>query len=91
MFRINLGSQRGSAWIINAFQLSTTAHSSLDRIPAKMLSLVYSFLQACLFAMVSPDENNVSETISTLHFGSNARQVQLGEAKKNVRKGGPSW
>ena len=37
--------------------------------------------------MVSPDNNNLSETISTLQFGSNAQQVQLGQAKKNVTKG----
>ncbi|CAH1265491.1 KIFC3 [Branchiostoma lanceolatum] len=44
--------------------------------------------KACLFVMVSPDEKNVSETISTLTFGSNARQVSLGKAERNVTKGG---
>ncbi|XP_019633387.1 PREDICTED: kinesin-like protein klp-3 [Branchiostoma belcheri] len=44
--------------------------------------------KACLFVMVSPDEKNVSETISTLTFGSNARQVSLGKAERNITKGG---
>ena len=37
---------------------------------------------------LSPDENNLSESVSSMQFGSNARQVALGQAKKNVR--GPS-
>ncbi len=45
-------------------------------------------LQACLFVMVSPLEENRLETVSTLNFGSNARQVSLGQAKKHVRAGG---
>ncbi|XP_078596067.1 uncharacterized protein LOC144873050 [Branchiostoma floridae x Branchiostoma japonicum] len=44
--------------------------------------------KACLFVMVSPDEKNVSESISTLTFGSSARQVSLGKAERNVTKGG---
>ncbi|XP_071488603.1 uncharacterized protein [Diadema antillarum] len=44
--------------------------------------------KACLFVNTSPDVNNISETISTLQFGSNARQVALGPATKNVGKGG---
>lgn len=43
--------------------------------------------KACLFVNVSPSESNVTETISTLQFGSNARQVALGAATKNVGKG----
>ena len=38
---------------------------------------------------VSPDETHLSETSSTLQFGSNARQVALGQAKKNVSQRGP--
>jgi len=45
--------------------------------------------QACLFVMLSPDEYNLSETMSTLQFGSNAQQVALGQAKKNVTKSPP--
>jgi len=45
--------------------------------------------KACLFVMLSPDEYNLSETMSTLQFGSNAQQVALGQAKKNVTKGPP--
>lgn len=42
--------------------------------------------KACLFVTVSPADRNLSETNSTLTFGSNARQVALGEAKRNVKK-----
>ncbi|XP_054752389.2 kinesin-like protein klp-3 [Lytechinus pictus] len=42
--------------------------------------------KACLFVNVSPSESNVTETISTLQFGSNARQVALGPATKNAGK-----
>ena len=42
-----------------------------------------------MFVTVSPDANNLSETISTLEFGSNARQVQLGHMKQNVQKRAP--
>ena len=40
--------------------------------------------KACLFVMVSPAQENLTETLSTLQFGSAARQVQLGKATKNV-------
>lgn len=43
--------------------------------------------KACLFVNVSPDVSNFLETVSTLSFGSNARQVALGQAKQNVSKG----
>ncbi|XP_033647576.1 kinesin-like protein klp-3 [Asterias rubens] len=43
--------------------------------------------KACLFVNTSPDVNNISETLSTLQFGSNAKQVSLGQATKNVAKG----
>ena len=43
--------------------------------------------QACLFVNVSPDGSNFAETVSTLSFGSNARQVALGQAKQNISKG----
>jgi len=46
--------------------------------------------QACLFVMTSPDADNLSETMSTLQFGSNAQQVALGQAKKNVTKAPPA-
>ncbi|XP_021351987.1 kinesin-like protein KIN-14E isoform X4 [Mizuhopecten yessoensis] len=43
--------------------------------------------KACLFVNVSPDMNNSSETVSTLTFGANAKQVALGQAKQNIKKG----
>ena len=67
----------------NEFLILTCVCHVFDTVPGSI------DFQACLFVMVSPDEYNVTETISSLQFGSNARQVQLGEAKKNVRKGGP--
>ncbi|KAK2187541.1 hypothetical protein NP493_162g04037 [Ridgeia piscesae] len=45
--------------------------------------------KACMFVTVSPDAANLSETVSSLEFGSNARQVQLGQAKQNVQKRAP--
>ncbi|XP_022098806.1 kinesin-like protein KIN-14M [Acanthaster planci] len=45
--------------------------------------------KACLFVNVSPDVSNISETLSTLQFGANAKQVSLGQATRNVSKGGP--
>ncbi|XP_064632351.1 uncharacterized protein LOC135490785 isoform X2 [Lineus longissimus] len=42
--------------------------------------------KAALFVALSPDVNNIQESISTLQFGSNARQVALGQAKQNVSK-----
>ncbi|XP_065194514.1 uncharacterized protein LOC135825817 [Sycon ciliatum] len=40
--------------------------------------------KACLFVNISPRVDNIVETISTLQFGTAARQVALGEAKQNV-------
>lgn len=42
--------------------------------------------KACLFVMVSPEASNFSETQSSIQFGSNAQQIQLGQAKKNLSK-----
>ncbi|XP_070558088.1 kinesin-like protein klp-3 isoform X2 [Ptychodera flava] len=42
--------------------------------------------KAALFVNVSPAADNISETISTLTFGSNAKQVALGKATQNVKK-----
>ncbi|PVD25252.1 hypothetical protein C0Q70_15750 [Pomacea canaliculata] len=42
--------------------------------------------KACLFVNISPDAKNFAETCNTLEFGSNARQVALGQAKQNIRK-----
>ncbi|KAF6025685.1 hypothetical protein EB796_015936 [Bugula neritina] len=42
--------------------------------------------KAALFVAVSPAELNLSETLSTLTFGSNAKQIELGKPKKNITK-----
>ena len=34
--------------------------------------------------------DNVTESVSTLTFGSNARQVTLGQAKQNVKRPAPN-
>ena len=44
-------------------------------------------LQACMFVNISPLESNMAETISSMEFGQNARQVELGKATKHVTKG----
>ncbi|XP_033122112.1 kinesin-like protein klp-3 [Anneissia japonica] len=41
--------------------------------------------KACLFVNVSPDKKNKSESMSTLQFGANAKQVQLGKATQNIK------
>ena len=45
-----------------------------------------SLMQACMFVNITPLESNVPETISTLEFGENARQVELGKATKHVTR-----
>ncbi|XP_063720813.1 kinesin-like protein KIFC3 [Symsagittifera roscoffensis] len=43
--------------------------------------------KACIFVNCSPLDNNSSETLSTLEFGQNARQVELGKAGQNIVAG----
>ena len=43
-------------------------------------------LQACMFVNVSPLTDNMAETISSLEFGTNTRQVELGKATKHISK-----
>ncbi|XP_008286041.1 kinesin-like protein KIFC3 [Stegastes partitus] len=40
--------------------------------------------KCCVFVNVSPDINDVVETLSTLQFGSTIRQVSLGKATQNI-------
>ncbi|KAL9969580.1 hypothetical protein ACROYT_G021810 [Oculina patagonica] len=40
--------------------------------------------KACMFVNVSPLASNLSETVSTLQFGSAAKQVELGKATQNI-------
>lgn len=42
--------------------------------------------KACLFVNISPEMSNSPETCNTLEFGSNARQVALGQAKQNIQR-----
>ena len=55
---------------------------------SKLTQLIQSSLggdgKACLFVNVSPLASNLSETASTLQFGSAAKQVELGKAKQNI-------
>lgn len=41
--------------------------------------------KTCVFVNVSPTEDNLSETHSTLNFGKSIRQIELGPAKKHAR------
>ncbi|XP_070193578.1 uncharacterized protein [Littorina saxatilis] len=79
-------------------QVFTALRSSQLHIPyrnSKLTQILRPCLggdaKACVFVNVSPDVKNYPETCNTLEFGSNARQVALGQAKQNVRKapGGP--
>ncbi|XP_055078518.1 kinesin-like protein KIFC3 [Periophthalmus magnuspinnatus] len=40
--------------------------------------------KCCVFVNVSPDVEDVAETLSTLQFGSSIRQVSLGKATQNI-------
>ena len=40
----------------------------------------------CVFVNISPLASNMAETISTLEFGENVRQVELGQAQKHTTK-----
>lgn len=42
--------------------------------------------KACMFVNISPLQSNLPETYSTLEFGTNARQVALGQATKHITK-----
>ncbi|KAL8595184.1 hypothetical protein ACOMHN_013857 [Nucella lapillus] len=79
-------------------QVFTALRSSQLHVPyrnSKLTQILRPCLggdaKACLFVNVSPDVKNFAETCNTLDFGSNARQVALGQAKQNIRKapGGP--
>ncbi|KAK7482767.1 hypothetical protein BaRGS_00025933 [Batillaria attramentaria] len=79
-------------------QVFTALRSSQLHVPyrnSKLTQILRPCLggdaKACLFVNVSPDAKNYPETCNTLDFGSNARQVALGQAKQNIKKapGGP--
>lgn len=78
-------------------QVFSALRTNQLHVPYRNSKLTH-ILQPCLsgdgkvamFVAVSPDVNNVTETVSTLQYGSNARQVQLGQAKQNVKKTGPT-
>jgi len=42
--------------------------------------------KTCMFINIRPDEDNLSETWSTLKFGQNIRKIELGPAKKHQSK-----
>lgn len=48
--------------------------------------ILYHFFQACMFINVSPLQSNIPETLSSLEFGVNARQVALGKATSHVTR-----
>lgn len=74
-------------------QVFTSLRTSQMHIPyrnSKLTQILQPSLggdaKACLFVNISPDMYNYSETISTLTFGANAKQVALGQAKQNIKK-----
>jgi len=73
-------------FVVFWFIVYTVCSLSIHDVQYTVLGALW---QACLFVMLSPDESNLSETMSTLQFGSNAQQVALGQAKKNITKGPP--
>jgi hypothetical protein len=40
--------------------------------------------KALMFVQISPSDNDVSETLSSLNFASRVRRIELGPAKKQV-------
>ena len=74
-------------------QVFTALKTNAMHVPyrnSKLTHLLQSSLggdgKACVFVNVSPASSNLSESVSTLQFGSAAKQVQLGKAVKNVSK-----
>jgi len=51
-----------------------------------VICLSYIHPQACMLVNISPLDSNIPETISTLEFGQNVRQVELGKATKHVTR-----
>ena len=43
-------------------------------------------MQACMILNISPLEENLPESVSTLEFGQNVRQTELGKATKHITK-----
>ena len=75
-------------------QVFTALRTNSMHVPyrnSKLTQLLQTALggdgKTCLFANVSPAKSNLGETLSTLQFGSAARQVQLGKATQNVNRG----
>lgn len=53
------------------------------------LSVLFSLItggdsKALMFVQISPSDNDVSETLSSLNFASRVRRIELGPAKKQV-------
>ncbi|KAK3741804.1 hypothetical protein QZH41_010453 [Actinostola sp. cb2023] len=74
-------------------QVLTALRTNAMHVPyrnSKLTQLLQGALggdgKACMFVNISPDEYNLSETLSTLNFGSAAKQVQLGKAVQNIKK-----
>ena len=72
-------------------QVFTALRSKSVHVPyrnSKLTQLLQPSLggdaKACIFVNCSPLESNMQETISTLEFGQNAKQVQLGKSTQNV-------
>ena len=71
------------------FEISqpTLGTINLKFLKCSLWILMFCILQACMFVNISPLESNMAETVSSLEFGQNARQVELGKATKHVTEG----
>ncbi|KXJ23708.1 kinesin-like protein KIN-14S [Exaiptasia diaphana] len=74
-------------------QVFTALRTNAMHVPyrnSKLTQLLQGALggdgKACMFVNISPADYNLSETLSTLNFGSGVKQVQLGKPVQNVKK-----
>ena len=49
-----------------------------------LLLIIGGDSKALMFVQISPSDNDVSETLSSLNFASRVRRIELGPAKKQV-------
>lgn len=64
----------------------TYMHFPTMHIAILLLITAVFLFQVCVFVNISPLHSNMAETISTLDFGQNVRQVELGQAHKHITK-----
>uniref|UniRef100_A0AAY5L0J7 Kinesin motor domain-containing protein n=2 Tax=Esox lucius TaxID=8010 RepID=A0AAY5L0J7_ESOLU len=72
-------------------QVFTALKSNAPHVPfrnSKLTHLLQPYLsgdaQCCVFVNVSPDVNHVVDTLNTLQFGYNLRQIALGKITQHI-------